>query len=168
MSQFLAEDMRTIADKINEYLSINEVEDKENDKKDGESLDNLLTNPATVKDIVTKIDFNSLARKLNLNSVDARNFQKSIEELSQSGGKISEESAKMIADAFKTLSGVRDIKESGYNWESATTDDIKSAIFDARERARLHPNYTDDAISFIREATTEIQKRIKLSSNQRS
>lgn len=160
MSQFLAEDMRTIADKINEYLAITEVEDKEKDPKSGESLDHLLTKPATIKDIVDKIDFNSLVRKLNLNSMDAANFKKSIDELAKGGGKISEEAAKSIADAFKNLSGVTDVRESGYNWETATTDDIKSAIFDAREKARLHPYYTKEAISFIREATTEIKKRV--------
>jgi len=167
MSQFLAENMRHLADKINNYLVVTEV-DTEDKNKSGEPLDNLLTDPSTVKDIVDKIDFNSLNRKLNLSSTDAINFRKSIEELVQSGGKISEESAKTIATAFKDLSGVTDIKESGYNWETATNNDIKSAIFDARERARLHPYYADDAISFIKEATAEIQKRITLSSNQRS
>ena len=167
MSQFLAENMRHLADKINNYLVVTEV-DTEDKNKSGEPLDNLLTEPSTVKDIVDKIDFNSLNRKLNLSSTDAINFRKSIEELVQSGGKISEESAKTIATAFKDLSGVTDIKESGYNWETATNNNIKSAIFDARERARLHPYYADDAISFIKEATAEIQKRITLSSNQRS
>lgn len=159
MSQFLAEDMRKIADKINEYLAITEVEDKEKEEKKGETLDHLLTKPATIEDIVKKINFNNLNNKLNLNSVDAANFRKAVEELGK-GTKVSEESAKIIVNAFKSLSGVADVTESGYDWSKSTNDDIKSAIFDAREKARLHPHFTDEAISFIREATTEIKKRI--------
>lgn len=160
MSQFLAEDMRHISNKINELLEVVEAENKEKDETDGESLDHLLTDPANINDIVKKIDFNSLYRKLNLDSIEQANLKKAFEELSSGSGKISKSSAISIANVFKTMSGVSDITESGYKWSEASTNDIKSAILDAREKARLHPYYTADAISFIQEATAEIKKRI--------
>jgi len=160
MSQFLAEDMRHISNKINDLLEVVEAEKEEKEEKKGEPLDHLLTDPVNIDDIVKKIDFNSLNRKLNLDSIEQSNLKKALEELAGNSGKVSEKSAIAIATAFKSMSGVSDITESGYNWSEASTNDIKSAILDAREKARLHPYYTADAISFIQEATAEIRKRI--------
>lgn len=166
MAGFVAEDFRSLVDKLNEFMTILPEEDKkstddssaddsavdDNDEASPEDIDDLLTKPAGLEKLVNNINPDKLIKMLSIPDDKVSSFKSGINMLKQDKPRLSADQAMAFAIAFDHALNLDDadvfsIEESDesiddeIDAETISMDDLVKLITEIAEKSptvRLH------------------------------